>query len=109
MVAFLPDEEDGSVVPDEVPVALLGVELDGEAAGIPRRVGGTGLAADRGPARGDRGPLAHRGEHQSLQLGRFKIRSDKLSCRGDFINCFLTSPLVCICFTPMESTHFDSC
>ena len=59
MAVFLPDEKYGSVVPDEVPVALLGVELDGEATGIPRRVGRTGLAADRGPARGDRGPLAH--------------------------------------------------
>ena len=59
MAVFLPDEEDGSVVPDEVPVALLGVKLDGEATGIPRGVGRSGLATDRGPARGDRGPLAH--------------------------------------------------
>ena len=47
------DEEDRDVVADEVPVALLGVELDGEAAHVARQVGralvaGDGREADEG-------------------------------------------------------------
>ena len=37
------DEEDGGVVAHQVPVALLSVELDGEASGITCSVGRTGL------------------------------------------------------------------
>ena len=34
----VPDEEDGRVVPHQVPVAVLGVELDRKAPGVPRCV-----------------------------------------------------------------------
>jgi hypothetical protein len=40
------DEEDRRVVPHEVPVAVLGVELHREAAGIARGIGRSALAAD---------------------------------------------------------------
>ncbi|KAI9166472.1 LOW QUALITY PROTEIN: putative two component histidine kinase [Paramyrothecium foliicola] len=53
------DEEDGDVVADEVPVALLGVELDGEAAHVADRVGGPAAAEDGGEAHED-GRLAGR-------------------------------------------------
>ena len=42
------DEEDGRVVADDVPVPLLGVELEGEAAGVPLGVGRAALAGDGG-------------------------------------------------------------
>ena len=44
-VEDVPDEEDGRVVADQVPVALLGVELHRKAPGVPRRVRGAALAA----------------------------------------------------------------
>ena len=44
------DEEDGDVVADDVPVALLGVQLDGEAAYVPGEVEGTLAAGDGGEA-----------------------------------------------------------
>lgn len=34
----IPDEEDGSVVSHEIPVAFLGVKLDGKAPGVTYRV-----------------------------------------------------------------------
>jgi len=40
------DEEDGGVVADEVPVALVGVELHGEATDIAFGVGGAFFACD---------------------------------------------------------------
>ena len=43
----LPDKEDGRVVADQVPVALLGVELHRKPPGVPRRVRGAALAAHR--------------------------------------------------------------
>lgn len=39
-------EEDGRVVGDEVPVAVVGAELDGKAPGVARQVVRAGLAAD---------------------------------------------------------------
>lgn len=39
------DEEDRRVVADQVPNAVIGVELQGEAAGIARSVGGAAFAA----------------------------------------------------------------
>ncbi len=53
------DEEDRSVVPDHVVVALFGVELDGEAAGVALRIRRAPLAADGGEADEDLGLLAH--------------------------------------------------
>ena len=41
------DEEDRDVVAHQVPVALIGVELDGEAAHVARRVGRAALARHR--------------------------------------------------------------
>ena len=50
------DEEHRDVVADEVPVALVGVELHGEAAHVARRVGRTALA--RRPSRSARTPVS---------------------------------------------------
>lgn len=51
------DEEDGNVVPNDIPIALLGVELDSEAADItdgirrtPRAQNGREAYKDRGGA-----------------------------------------------------------
>src|SRR5450830_129364 len=44
------DEEDGDVVADQVPVAFVGIELDGETAHVARRVGRTAFACDGGEA-----------------------------------------------------------
>ena len=52
------DEEHAEVVADQVPVAVLGVELDREAARVARRLGGVPPAGDRGEAQGDVGALA---------------------------------------------------
>lgn len=49
-LARIADEEDGRVVEDPVMVALVGVELDGEATGIAGGIWGTLLAADGGEA-----------------------------------------------------------
>ena len=58
----IPDEEDGRVVLDEVPVALFGAELDGEPARVAGVVVGTAFAADGGEADGDGTFFAFRGE-----------------------------------------------
>ena len=52
------DEEDAEVVADEVPVAVLGVELDREAARVADRLGGVAAARHRGEADGELGLLA---------------------------------------------------
>ena len=52
------DEEDRDVVADEVPVALLGVELDREAAHVARQVGRALVAGDRREAHERLGLLA---------------------------------------------------
>ena len=52
------DEEDRDVVADEVPVALLGVELHGEAAHVAGEVGRALVAGDGGEADEDRRLLA---------------------------------------------------
>jgi hypothetical protein len=44
------DEEYRGVVPDEVPVAFLGVELDRETAWVALRIRAAALAAHRGEA-----------------------------------------------------------
>jgi len=48
-------EKDWGVVSNHVPVAFLGVELDGKATGVAGRVTGTLLASDGGEARKDGG------------------------------------------------------
>ena len=49
------DEEDGEVVADEVPVALPGVELDGEATRVAEGLRAAALVDDGGEADDDRG------------------------------------------------------
>jgi hypothetical protein len=44
----VPQEEDGGVVADQVPVALLGVELHGETPDVPFGIGGSPFARHRG-------------------------------------------------------------
>ena len=56
------DEEDRNVVADEIPVALLGVELDGEAAHVARRVDRAGAAGHGREPGEDRRPLADLGQ-----------------------------------------------
>ncbi len=62
------NEEDGHVVSDEVPVALLGVELDGEAADVARGVGRPALADDGREAHEDGRSLADLGEGRRLRV-----------------------------------------
>ena len=52
------DEEDRHVVADQVPVAFVGVELDGEAAHVARGVGRAAFAGDGREAHEHRRPLA---------------------------------------------------
>ena len=47
------DEEDRDVVADQIPVALVGIELDREAADISRRVGGPAFSQHGGEAHED--------------------------------------------------------
>ena len=63
------DEEHRDVVADQVPVALVGVELDGEAADVAHRVGRSALAGDGGEADEHRRPLADFRERCGLGEG----------------------------------------
>nr|GEU28579.1 hypothetical protein [Tanacetum cinerariifolium] len=53
------EEEHGRVVAHDVPVALLGIELDGEAADVAFGIGRAALAGHGGKAHEDVGLLAH--------------------------------------------------
>lgn len=64
------DEEHWCVVAYHIPIALLSVELDGEAAGIASRVCGAFLAAYGGEADGDFGLLADFAEEVGIGLRR---------------------------------------
>ena len=64
----VPDEEDWGVVPDQVPVSLLGVELDGEPPGVAGGVGRSRLPPDGGEAGDDGGALPHLGEDVGLAV-----------------------------------------
>ena len=66
------DEEDAEVVADEVPVAVLGVELDREAARVARRLGGVPAAGHGGEAQRDVGALA--GLLEELRAGELGDR-----------------------------------
>ncbi len=59
------DEEHGDVVADQVPVALVGVELDREATDVARGVGRSALARDGREPYEHRCDLAGFGEHRS--------------------------------------------
>src|SRR5271165_674237 len=58
----VPDEENGSIVPDHIPVAFLRVEFHGETAWVAFRIPGALLAAHRREAN----------EHLSLLAERLK-------------------------------------
>lgn len=49
-LGWVTQKEDGSVVGDHIPIALVGPELDAEASRIASAVVGTGLATDGGEA-----------------------------------------------------------
>jgi hypothetical protein len=69
----VPDEEDPEVAADEVPVAVLGVELDREAARVPGRLGGV-PAPDHGrEAQRDVGLLALLGEQLRARVVRDRL------------------------------------
>lgn len=57
------DEEHRNVVADQIPVALFGIELDGEAAHVPRGVHRACAAGHGGKAHEDRHLLAGFGQH----------------------------------------------
>jgi hypothetical protein len=65
------EEEDRGVVADHVPVALLGVELDGKAAGVASRIARALLATD-GREAGEDGGLGAGGAQElgGRQLGQ---------------------------------------
>ena len=67
---YWPDEEDGRVVADQVPVALLGVELDCEAPGVARRVRRAALAAHRAEPHRQGGLLPDLAEDVRLAVRR---------------------------------------
>ena len=62
------DEEHRDVVADEIPVAFVGVELDGEAAHVARRVGRTAFAEHGREADEDRRLLARLGEQRGARV-----------------------------------------
>src|SRR5512133_1962792 len=57
------DEEYRDVIADQVPVALLGIKLDGEPAYVTRRIDRTRAACNGRQASENRGPLAYLGEY----------------------------------------------
>ena len=63
-------EEDRRVVAHQVPVALLGVELDGEAPDVPLGVGRAALAGHGGEPDEEVGLFAHRREELRLGAAR---------------------------------------
>ncbi len=76
------DEEHRDVVADQVPVALVGVELHGEAAHVARRVGRAALAGDGREAHEHRRPLAGFGEQRcARQLGE-RLVALEVAVRG---------------------------
>ena len=64
------DEEDRDVVADDVPVAFLGIELDGEAAHVARQIEGSLAAGDRREAHEGRRLLA--GPLENVGTGIFR-------------------------------------
>ena len=68
------DEEDGRVVADQIPVALLGVDFDGEPARVAHRVGRAAFSANRGEPHRQRRLLAHLREHRGAAVLRDVVR-----------------------------------
>ena len=73
------DEEHRDVVADEIPVAFLGVELDGEAAHVARRVHRAGPARHRREAHEHLRLLADLGQHLGARVLRRATRSARKS------------------------------
>ena len=72
------DEEDRSVVPDHVPVPLLGIELHSEASRVTNGVSASTLSTDGTKSNSDIGSLPNSGQECSLAvlthiLGYFKV------------------------------------
>ena len=67
------DEEHRGVVAHHVPVALLGVELQGKAAHVALRVRGAALAGHGGEAQKRLGLLAHLGEKRGARVARHVV------------------------------------
>ena len=78
------DEEHRDVVADEIPVAFVRIELDGEAAHIARRVGGAAFAGDRREAHEYRRAFAGlRKDGRPRQLGeRFVALEESVRTRA---------------------------
>jgi len=68
------DEEDRSVVSDQIPVSFLSVHLDGKSSRITSRIGRSRLATHSGEANGNRCALAHLREN-----GRTAVFADVVS------------------------------
>ena len=68
------DEEDRDVVADEVPVAFLGIELDGEAAHVARRIDRPGTAGHGREAGEDGRALADLGQDPGRRVLRQRLR-----------------------------------
>lgn len=71
----VPEEEDGGVVEDPVPVALFGSQFYGETTGVTGRVSRTGLTADRGETDGGANLLSNLAE-EGLGCDVAEIMSD---------------------------------
>ena len=75
------DEEDGDVVADQIPVAFVGVELDGEAAHVARRVGRAALAGDGREAHEHRRALAGLGKERGARVLRQRLVALEVAVR----------------------------
>src|ERR1700689_4531673 len=73
----IPEEENRSIVADHVPIAILGVELDGEAADVTFRVGSTALAGNRRKPREQRSLLADFAENIRAGVAADVVRHGK--------------------------------
>ncbi len=67
------DEEDRNVVADEIPIAFLGVELDGEAPDVPHRVRRSRAAGDRRKSNIDLGLFADLRQHARARIFRQRL------------------------------------
>jgi len=78
-VVHVAEEEGRGVVADEIPVALLGVELAGEAADVALGVGRAALARHGGEADEDVGLLADLGEELGLGVPGDVVRHGEVA------------------------------
>jgi len=77
------EEKHWRVIADDVPVALLGIELQREAADVALGVGGTALTCDGGEAGEHRGPFSDLRKYLGLGVARNVVRDGKgAMCTG---------------------------